>query len=159
MADGRDTVTNEELALPEVDRFDPDTCHSSPPSYDVSRESRMPLDRANSSNSVSSLNRTGQSAHLPVRITRSASSTSFGQGKQRALSRTGSSNSFGTQGLEERRMTRTMSSASFFFSNEEFEGEVFFENLTGRVMLIEVSDRHVMSVDAVQKEKTTLLSN
>ena len=125
MSDIRDTAIDEEPSLPEVDRFDPDTCHSCPPSYDVSRDSRMSLARTNSSNSVSSLNRIGQSAHLPVRITRSASSTSFGQGKQRALSRTGSSNSFGTQGLEERRMTRTMSSASFFFSNEEFEGECY----------------------------------
>ena len=122
MSDIRDTAIDEEPSLPEVDRFDPDTCHSCPPSYDVSRDSRMSLARTNSSNSVSSLNRIGQSAHLPVRITRSASSTSFGQGKQRALSRTGSSNSFG---IDDRRMTRSMSSASFFFSNEEFDGEKY----------------------------------
>ena len=122
MADIKDTAIDEEPSLPEVDRFDPDTCQSCPPSYDVSRDSRMSLARTNSSNSVSSLSRNPHTAHLPVRITRSASSTSFGGTKQKALSRTGSSNSFG---IDDRRMTRSMSSASFFFSNEEFDGEKY----------------------------------
>ena len=117
-------------SIPEDDTFDQDKCNSCPPSYDLSRgdgafNSRLSLARTNSTNSMTSLRATGNSFMKPG-IHRSASSTSFQMQDKlkagRSLSRTMSASSFTTP-AGERHMSRSMSSASFFFAGEEFDGK------------------------------------